>query len=133
MGRWMLRLGTRRVIIRDFLKSKRFHFHCGPYSRRSEPNNAMEAESGWNLSVSAPWTDETGTATAIHTIARALNEDLGLENRNSISRITVLKSSDPFVKDMTSLYPVTRRNGVHVTAGHVTDGGGFVFYSQKAA
>jgi len=98
-------------------------------------NNALEAESGWNLIVSATWTDETGTATAIHTIARALNEVLGAENRNSISRITVLKTSDPFVKDMTSLYPVTGE-GVplrQVTAGRVTEGSGFIFYSQKAA
>jgi hypothetical protein len=98
-------------------------------------NSALEAESGWNLIVSAPWSDEMGTAAAIRTIARALNEELGLENRNSISRITVLNTSDPFVRDMTSLYPVAGPDGVplpHVTAGRVTEGGGFVFYSQKA-
>jgi hypothetical protein len=98
-------------------------------------NNALEAESGWNLIVSAPWTDHSGAATAIQTIARALHEHLGAENRNSISRITVLGPSDPFVRDMTSLYTVAGE-GVplrQVTAGRVTDGSGFIFYSQKAA
>jgi hypothetical protein len=99
-------------------------------------NNALEAESGWNLIISAPWTDEAGTASAIHTIARALNEGLGGENRNSISRITVLNTSDPFVRDMTSLYRVADPEGIpvrQVTAGRVTDGSGFIFYSQKVA
>ena len=98
-------------------------------------NNALEAESGWNLIVSARWTDEMGTAASIRAIARVLNEDLGMENRNSISRITVLKSSDPFVRDMTSLYPVASSDGVpfpQVTAGRVTEGSAFVFYSQSA-
>jgi hypothetical protein len=98
-------------------------------------NNALEAEAGFNLIVSATWTDEAGTATAIRTIARALNKGLGAENRNSISRITVLKTSDPFVKDMTSLYPVAGEDVPlrQVTAGRVTEGSGFIFYSQKAA
>jgi hypothetical protein len=95
----------------------------------------LESELGWNLIVSASWTDEARAAASIHAIARALNEELGMENRNSISRITVLNTTDPFVRDMTSLYPVAGPDGVpisQVTAGQVTEGGGFVFYSQKA-
>ena len=50
-------------------------------------------------------------------------------------RITVLKSSDPFVRDMTKLYPVTEGPIPigQVTAGEVTEGSGFVFHSQQVA
>lgn len=97
-------------------------------------NGPLQADSSWNLIVSAPWTDNIGTAEATRMIARALNEGLGLENQHAISRVTVLKTSDPFVRDMTKLYPVTTPSPVHqVTAGQVTEGSGFIFYSRKAA
>ena len=98
-------------------------------------NDALEAASGWNLIVSAPWTDKMGIAEATRVIARALNQGLESENQRAISRITVLKSSDPFVRDMTKLYPVT--DGPvpigQVTAGEITEGSGFVFHSQMVA
>jgi hypothetical protein len=99
-------------------------------------NNSLEAASSWNLIVSAPWTDAMGLADSTHLVAYALNESLGLENQHAISRITVLKTSDPFVRDMTKLYPVTRGSRVplpQVTAGEITEGAGFILYSQKAA
>src|ERR1700730_389736 len=99
-------------------------------------NNALEAESSWNLIVSAPWTDAMGVAEATRLIARVLNESLGLENQRAISRITVLRTSDPFVRDMTRLYAVRPGAGVplsQVTAGARTSGSGFILYSQKVA
>ena len=99
-------------------------------------NDSLEAASSWNLIISAAWTDSMGVAEATRLIAYALNESLGLENQRAISRITVLKTSDPFVRDMTKLYPVTRGSRVplpQLTAGEVTEGAGFILYSQKAA
>jgi hypothetical protein len=99
-------------------------------------NNALEAESSWNVIVSAPWTDAMGVAEATRLIARVLNESLGLENQRAISRITVLRTSDPFVRDMTRLYAVRPGARVplsQVTAGEVTEGSGFILYSQKVA
>jgi hypothetical protein len=99
-------------------------------------NNELEAESSWNLIVSAPWTDGMGVGEATRTIARALNQGLGLENQRAISRITVLKTSDPFVRDMTRFYPA--RPGARipiqqVTAGPISEGSGFILYSQMVA
>ena len=97
-------------------------------------NSALDAPSNWNFIVSSDWTDRLGIPEATKVIARELHQSLGLENRPTISRITVLKTVDPFVRDMTHLYPVpTREGGVplsQVTAGGVTDGAGFLFYSQ---
>jgi hypothetical protein len=99
-------------------------------------NDALEASSGWNLIVAAPWTDRMGVAEATRIIAHALNQGLGLENQRAISRITVLKTSDPFVRDMIGLYPVTpgaRMPIRQLTAGQVNEGSGFILYSQKVA
>jgi hypothetical protein len=95
-------------------------------------NDALEAASGWNLIVSAPWTDKMGMGEATRVIARALNQGLESENQRAISRITVLKTSDPFVRDMTKLYPVTEGPIPvgQVTAGEINEGSGFVFHSQ---
>jgi hypothetical protein len=99
-------------------------------------NDTLDAVSGWNLIVSAPWTDAMGSAETIRLIARVLDESLSLENKRAISRITVLKTSDSFVRDMTRLYAV--KPGSHiplsqVTAGEITEGSGFILYSQKVA
>jgi len=99
-------------------------------------NNELEAESSWNLIISAPWTDSLGVAEATRTVARALNQGLGLENQRAISRITVLKTSDPFVRDMTRLYPATPGVRIpiqQVMAGPVSEGSGFILYSQMVA
>jgi hypothetical protein len=97
-------------------------------------NSALDVSSNWNLIVSSDWTDRLGIAEATNVIARELHQSLGLENRPAVSRITVLKAGDPFVQDMTRLYPVLRKEGgvplSQVTAGGVTDGAGFLFYSQ---
>jgi hypothetical protein len=99
-------------------------------------NGALDAGSGWNLIVSAPWTDKIGVGEATRLIATALNQRLPVDSQRAISRITVLKTSDPFVRDMTKLYPVTPGAPVPIaqlTAGEVTEGSGFILYSQKVA
>jgi hypothetical protein len=97
----------------------------------------LQAGSSWNLIVSAPWTDRMGVAEATRMIVYALSDGLDLQDKGAISRVTVLPASDPFVKDMTELYPNTRpaaRTTVpQVSGGQVTEGSGFILYSQKAA
>jgi hypothetical protein len=97
-------------------------------------NAALDASSNWNLILSSDWADRLGVAEATKLIAHQLHQSLSLENRPAVSRITVLKTTDSFVQDMTRLYPVLRRDGgvplTQVTAGGITDGAGFVFYSQ---
>ncbi len=99
-------------------------------------SGALQAGSSWNLIVSAPWTDELGISEATHLIAEALNRGLEPQDKGAISRVTVLKTSDPFVRDMTKLYPVAGPGGAplnQVTAGQITEGSAFVLYSQRAA
>lgn len=95
---------------------------------------ALDVLTNWNLIVSSDWTDNLGIAEATRRIARELHLSLGLENRGAVSRVTVLKSNDPFVRDMTHLYQVSGDHGAlplgQVVAGGITEGAGFVFYSQ---
>jgi hypothetical protein len=97
-------------------------------------NLDLDASTNWNLIVSSDWTDALGTPEATKVIARELHQRLGLENKAAISRVTVLKTSDPFVRDMARLYPMMSPGGgvplKQVAAGGITEGAGFVFYSQ---
>jgi hypothetical protein len=95
---------------------------------------SLTSSISWNLIVAAPWTDAMGQAETTHLIAHALHDELDPDNWPAISRVTVLKTSDPFVRDMTYLYPVASPGGVpvgRVTAGDVDEGSGFIFYSKK--
>jgi len=99
-------------------------------------SDTLESDLGWNLIASAPWTDRMGIGGATRVIARALNQGLGLENQRVISRITVLKTDDPFVRDMTEFHPLTPGNRERITqvsAGQITEGSGFLLYSQLVA
>ena len=104
----------------------------GEYKLAMLYNSALDLPTNWNLIVSADWTDGRGIADATRLIAKELHNSLGLENRAAISRVTVLNTSDPFVRDMTRLYPVPNGGAPlnQVTAGGVTEGAGFVFYCQ---
>ena len=98
-------------------------------------NSSLEAELGWNLIVSAPWLDQMSVAVGTRLIANALNQNLNLENPGSVSRAEVLKTSEPFVRDMTNLYPVSPGSRVPINqlnAGELS-GSGFILYSQAAA
>jgi hypothetical protein len=109
----------------------------GDFSLAMLYNSAsLQAPSSWNLIVSAPWTDKLGTANATRLIADALDRNLEMQDKGAISRITVLKTSDRFVRDMTKLYPVAGPDGTPlstITAGEVSEGSAFVLYSRRAA
>jgi hypothetical protein len=97
---------------------------------------SLQAGSSWNLIVSASWTDMLGLGDATHLVADALGKGLESQDKAAISRVTVLKTSDQFVRDMTKLYPVSAPGGAplhQVTAGQITEGSAFVLYSQRAA
>lgn len=97
----------------------------------------LQADSSWNLIVAAPWTDEMGFVEATRLIAGLLSGDVEFQDKHAISRVTVLKTTDPFVRDMTRLYPDIGANGPkpinQLTAGSVNEGSGFVLYSRRAA
>lgn len=95
-------------------------------------NLDLNANTNWNLIVSSDWTDAMGLSEATRMIARELHQRFGLENRSAISRVTVLKTSDRFVRDIARLYPMVPPGGVPLrqAAGGITEGAGFVFYSQ---
>jgi hypothetical protein len=92
------------------------------------------ATSSWNLIISAPWADKLGVVEATRAITHELSLGLGLEKRSAISRVTVLKTSDPFVRDMTALFqvsdPGTRLPVSNVAPDGIPVGSGYVFYSQ---
>jgi hypothetical protein len=116
--------------VRGVIESLKARF--GEYRLAMLYNLDLDASLNWNLIVSARWSDEKGVAETIRMIAGELHKDLNGESKQAISRITVLKADDPFVQDMVHLYPVTG-SGVPIAqlvAGGVTEGGGFVFYSQ---
>jgi len=95
---------------------------------------SLTSSINWNFIVSAPWTDAMGKYETTHLIAHALHDGLDPQNQPAISRVTVLKTSDPFVRDMTYLYPAAGPGGIpigRVTAGDVDEGSGFIFYSKK--
>lgn len=95
-------------------------------------NADLGAKLNWNLIISAPWSDEESVGSTIRMIADELHKNLDGESKQAISRITVLKPDDPFVQDMVHLYPVSGSGApvAQLVAGGVTEGGGFVFYSQ---
>jgi len=94
-------------------------------------NSSLEAPVSWNLIVSATWLDQMRLTAAVNLIARELHQKLGLENMAAISRVTVLKTSDPFVRDVTNFYPVGMPIS-QLTAGELSSSG-FMLHSQKAA
>lgn len=97
-------------------------------------SGGLNSTSSWNLIVSSSWTDEIGKFDATHLIAQALHDGLDSDHQVAVSRITVLKTDDPFVRDINFLYPVALGSkGVPValvTAGDVSEGGGFVLCSR---
>ncbi len=112
------------------LREKRGEFTLAMLYNKSSLTSSI----GWNLIVAASWTDAMGQADTTHLIARALHDGLDPGNWPAISRVTVLKTNDPFVRDMTYLYPVASPGGVpvgRVTAGDVDEGSGFIFYCKK--
>ena len=92
------------------------------------------SESGWNLIVAGPWADKLGRVQATELVAHTLSDELSLENKRIISRITVLPTNDPFVQEITSLYqvasPGTEQWVTNISAAGIPIGVGYIFYSQ---
>jgi hypothetical protein len=116
-----------RVI--DRLREERGDFFLAMLYSRDE-----DADGNWNLIVSAPWVNELGKIEATSVVARALSEGLGFENKSSITRITALPTTDPFVQQVTfyaggvSLpHSVPVRN---LSFAGVPIGSGVVFFSR---
>lgn len=99
-------------------------------------SGSLTAASSWNLIVSAPWTDEMGKFDATHLIAQALHDGMDSASQPAISRITVLETTDPFVRDMNFLYPLDPGGSwvpiTHVMVEDITEGSGLLLYSKKA-
>ncbi len=97
-------------------------------------SGGLNSDSSWNLILSAPWADEMGKFDATHLVAHALHDGLDSEHQLAISRVTILRTDDPFSRDINFLYPVPPGNrGVPValvTAGDISEGGGFVLCSR---
>jgi hypothetical protein len=100
-------------------------------------NGDAGAETNWNLIISSEWTDKMGIPQATRMIAGEIHRGLSLENRGALSRVTVLRTNDPFVEDMVNLYPeLGEQMGVpfkQVHAGGVDEGGAFVFYLRPSS
>jgi len=98
-------------------------------------NTDLGSETNWNVIVSSDWADQLGIPQATRVIAREVYAGLSLENKGTLSRVTVLRTDDPFVEDMVNLYPeVGEMTGVPlrpVNAGGVTEGGAFIFYLRS--
>lgn len=122
---------VQRVV--DQLQGERGQFTLAMLYNRG----GLQADSSWNLIVSGPWTDDMGFARATRLITDVLSKDLEFQDKHAISRVTVLRTTDPFVRDMTRLYPDIGAAGPmpinQLTAGSVNEGSGFVLYSRRLA
>ncbi len=91
-------------------------------------------ETGWNFIVSASWTDRMGRAASIGVVTRALSEQLGFESKQLISRVTVLPTNDPFVREITSIYQVASPGAeqfiTNTSAAGIPIGIGYILFSQ---
>jgi hypothetical protein len=109
----------------------------GEYRLAMLYNADLGAQTNWNLIVSSEWADKLGIPQATRVIARELHQGLSLENKSALSRVTVLKTDDPFVEEMMNLYPeIGDAAGVplkQMTAGGVIEGGAFIFYLRPAS
>jgi hypothetical protein len=100
------------------------------YKRNDSPENA------WNFIVSALWADKMSRGKSIGVVTHALSEELGLENKQLISRVTVLPTKDPFVDEITSMYQVASPGAeqfiTSTSVAGIPIGIGYIFYSQAA-
>jgi hypothetical protein len=92
------------------------------------------SSSGWNLIIASQWADALGKAAATGVVVNALSEGLGFENKHAISRVTVLPTTDPFVREVTSTYQIASPGAsqwiTNASVAGVPMGAYFVFYSR---
>lgn len=109
----------------------------GDFTLAMTYGDSLEAESGWNIIVSAPWADRLGPSAATRLVVERMHEILDSDARRSIARVTVLRTTDPFVRQMVTLYsyPVQGPGGgipiPNLTAAD-REGAGFLFYAKAA-
>lgn len=106
----------------------------GPFVLAMLYNRAEEANTGWNVIIAAPWADELGVADSTEAIVHELSLNLGLENKTAISRVTVLKTDDSFVRAMNDYFNLIPSQVVQPVRNIVIDGvpigSGYVFFSE---
>jgi len=106
----------------------------GEFSLAMLYNEDAASSTGWNLIVSAPWTDALGLPEATGIVVRALSEGLSLENKHAISRVTVLPTNDRFVREIASLYQISSPSSgqwvQNTSAAGIPIGAAFIFYSR---
>lgn len=106
----------------------------GEFSLAMLYNEDGLSSTGWNLIIAARWADALGRAEATGVVVRALSEGLGPENKHAISRVTVLPTTDRFVREVTSTYQIASPGAgqwiSNASVAGVPMGAYFVFYSR---
>lgn len=106
----------------------------GEFSLAMLYNEDGISSTGWNLIIAAHWADALGRAEATGVVVNALSEGLGLENKHAISRVTVLPTTDHFVREVTSTYQIASPGAgqwiTNASVAGVPMGAYFVFYSR---
>jgi hypothetical protein len=92
------------------------------------------SKTGWNVIVSSDWTDQMGIPQATHMIALAVHDGLSPENKGALSRVTVLRTDDPFVEGLANMYPEIgdmRGFPLRPVNADGVQGGAFIFYLRS--
>jgi hypothetical protein len=115
---------------------KRLQIEQGKFSLAMTYKRDDMSEGGWNLIIAAPWADRLGKEEATRIVAHALSDGLGTENKQAVTRVTVLPTQDEFVRAMTSLYRISKSGPPlaiqNSTVAGVSIGTAFLFYSQRS-
>ncbi|KHD07413.1 hypothetical protein PN36_01360 [Candidatus Thiomargarita nelsonii] len=95
------------VLVKEFRKTiKGIKQEKGPVSLFML--KAFDADIGdWNLIVSAPAYDNLNLKTALTHLITLLNKHLSQASLRKIIQSTILKTSDPFVKEMNQVFKAT--------------------------
>jgi hypothetical protein len=92
-------------------------------------------DAGWNLIVSAPWTDGMKTADATRLVAETLQKELSEENKRLISRVTVLRTDDGFVQALNRSFELSSPGSLvrieNSSFFGITVPRGFLYYSHS--
>lgn len=75
----------------------------GPFSLAMIVPSESGLSEKWNLVVSAPWMDREGVRNSVTYVSSALKQHLAKSMADRIERISVMPSSDPFVREMALL------------------------------
>jgi hypothetical protein len=79
------------------------------------PTEPSAIDTQFTLIVSAPWLDQKSPKEAVNTILSSLIDELGSTDSpefKKIARVTVINSSDPFVRAITSAFNVSNEEWI---------------------